>query len=83
MRSKYPGMHFYRESNGAYMVIDVATNDYYKKELNEDSFEARHCITYDPIPSMVNTGTIGRWYLKKCKRVSPSKVPKIWLERLV
>ncbi len=74
---------FYKEKNGAYLVISTETNEYYPKDLGEDSFEGRSCITYHPDPAYVNTGTIARKYLKQCKRVAKKDVPKVWLKMLI
>lgn len=73
---------FYKEPNGAYLSVELSTLPYFQKELNEDAYEGRSCVTYAPDPSYVNTGTISVEYLKECERVLRRDVPKVWLERL-
>ena len=80
MKVKYV---FYKEKNGAFLVIDASTNKYYKDNLSEDAFEGRSCILFTPNPEYVSTSAISREYLKKCERVAKKNVPVAWLKVLV
>lgn len=71
-------IRYYRESNGDYLAIDTATNDYYRR-LGRDDFEGRATAIAGNVGSVCTTG-ISRGFLREqCKPVAKRDVPAEWL----
>jgi hypothetical protein len=72
---------YFREDNGDYLAIDLASNAHYRR-LGRDDFEGRAAAIAGQVGSVCTTG-VSREYLRtNCKQVPGSAVPVDWRRAL-